>query len=609
MKQRILFLVRYFFIFVAAFLLQKVAFMLYASPESLSLIDYGSVLVHAFSLDLSTAAYLTVLPWIVLVVSIFSDRFPLRKVLLPYYILVSFATSLIFCADAALYPFWDFKLDASVFFYLQSPKEALASVSLAFLLVGILIVLVLTAFHTWLLILVTPRHLEPCKPDLLSRLAQTGILLLVCFGIFVDMRGGLGKSTANVGKAYFCDDQFLNHSAVNPCFSLFYSMGKQEDFSAQFNFFSEQERLAHLDGLFPQETSSDSTLSVLRIQRPNVLFIIMEGFGGAFVEEWGGVADVAPNLRAIADSGIFFTNCYAGSYRTDRGTVCLISGYPGLPTTSVMKLPAKSRTLPSIAEQLRVEGYTTDFLYGGDINFTNMNSYLLSKGYQNLASDKTFPREARTNAWGVDDERTFDHLYQDIAIMPRTSPWHTAFLTLSSHEPFEVPYHRLSEPIPNAFAYTDSCLGDFIGKLRQHSLWDSLLVVCVPDHGFFYPRQGVNHAPWIHRIPMIWIGGAIRKPMRIDVLMNQIDLAATLLAQMGIDHKGFSFSRNVLSSSYRYPFAFYTYSNGLAFIDSTGTTLYDLDSRQTLIDQPASETRLNKAKALLQTIYDDLGSR
>ena len=108
----------------------------------------------------------------------------------------------------------------------------------------------------------------------------------------------------------------------------------------------------------------------------------MEGFGGVFVESLGGVPDVSPNLERLSKEGVFFTNCYANSFRTDRGTVCTFSGYQSFPTVSVMKSPAKSRTLPSIAGKLREQGYATDFLYGGDINFTNMKSYLLGSGYQ-----------------------------------------------------------------------------------------------------------------------------------------------------------------------------------------------------------------------------------
>lgn len=74
-----------------------------------------------------------------------------------------------------------------------------------------------------------------------------------------------------------------------------------------------------------------------------------------------------------------------------------------------MKIPAKSRTLPAIAEGLSKAGYKTDFLYGGDINFTNMKSYLLSTGYQRLIANTDFSlAEQTSNAWGVNDDITLN---------------------------------------------------------------------------------------------------------------------------------------------------------------------------------------------------------
>lgn len=87
-------------------------------------------------------------------------------------------------------------------------------------------------------------------------------------------------------------------------------------------------------------------------------------------------------------------------------------------------------------------------------------------------------------------------------------------------------------------------------------------------------------------------------------------MAATILAQMGISTSEFRFSRNVLSDSYRYPFSFYTFSNGFCFMDSTGVTLYDHDASSCLInDSYGSQERLDRGKAIVQTLYDDLEER
>ena len=608
MKKRIAYISLYFFTVLLIFILQKPLFMLYngSIEKGFGFADYMQVMVHGASLDAATAGYLTAFPFLLVLISIWFRKFPLKKILYGYYILAAALISIIFVVDMALYTFWGFKLDASVFLYIDSPKEALASVSVGFILLRILAILLLIALNSWVLLKITPSVLNATR----KRIAGTAGMLLLGGVLFIIIRGGVTESTSNIGQVYFSNEPFLNHSAVNPDFSLLSSMGKSQDFASEFNFFDEEKRAALFDGLYPT-TDGDSIIQVLNTKRPNILIILMEGFGGAFVEPLGGLPDVTPHFNRLSKEGIFFTNCYANSFRTDRGTVCTFSGYLGLPTASVMKIPAKSRTLPAIAEGLSKVGYKTDFLYGGDINFTNMKSYLLSTGYQRLTANTDFSlAEQTSNAWGVNDDITFEYLYNQLRNRKEEGPWHTAFLTLSSHEPFEVPYHRLEDKIPNAFAYTDECLGKFIDRLKQTPAWKDLLVICLPDHGFYYPREGSNAMPRFYHIPLLWLGGAVKQPMQVDKIMNQTDLAATLLGQLGLEHTAFTFSRNVLGSDYKYPFAFYSFNNGFSFRDSTGVTVFDNNSGSILFDEPeADESRLDKGKAILQTVYDDLGNR
>ena len=603
--KRIIFLLKLYATLLVAFIIQKPLFMLYndAIGKDIAFSDYLDVIAHGFTLDAATAGYLTALPWLFMLVSIFFKQIPLRKYMIGYYVIISFLVATICVVDASLYPFWSFKLDASIFQYLDSPKNAMASVSIGFIVLRTIITLLLTALLSYVLYRLTPKTLEGEK----KRIPTTVVSILLGGLLFITIRGGVTESTSNIGQAYYCNDEFLNHSAVNPAFSLIYSMGKTGNYADQFNFFEEEKRKNLFDGLYP--TKGKNAIELLNTKRPNVLIILMEGFGGVFVEPLGGLKDVSPNINRLAKEGIFFTNCYSNSYRTDRGTICTFSGYQSFPTLSVMKIPAKSRTLPAIAGKLVKEGYKTDFLYGGDINFTNMKGYLLGSGYQKLTADVDFTMEERKNPWGVNDDITFEWLYNQLKER-KEGPWHTAFLTLSSHEPFEVPYNRLEDKIPNAFAFTDHCLGQFIDKLKQLPLWKDLLIVCLPDHGFYYPREGHGQAPRIHHTPMLWLGGAIKEPMVFDKLMNQTDMAATLLGQLGIDHEEFNFSRNVTGEEYTYPFAYYTYNNGFAFIDSTGVTMIDNNSGHTIINEPTpNENRKTLGEVILQSSYDDLGQR
>ncbi len=608
MRQRLIILLRFYVTLVLAFVIMKPLFMLFnGAGHHVVFSDWFAVPVHGLALDLTTAGYLAALPWLALLVSIWIRLPRMRRLYNIYIYVISFLVALIFVADTCLYSFWNFKLDATIFNYIDSPRGITASVSPLYL---IIVAVSLVAFTVLLIVAlrwaVGRQSLSACR----RRPATTVVFLLLGGLLFLAIRGGVGKSTANIGKVYYSNNQFLNHAAVNPAFSLFYSTGKAQNYSAQCNFFPEAERKRLFESL-RYDTTSVVPDTLLTTQRPNVLIIIMEGFGGMFVESLGGKPGVAPNFERLSHEGVYFTNCYANSFRTDRGVVCTLSGYPALTTASVMKLPEKSRSLPSIAASLAAAGYRTDFLYGGDINFTNMNSYLLATRYQTVRGDTDFPiSQRRTHAWGVTDRITFDRLYQMVIARNDRQPWHTAFLTLASHEPWKVPYNRIpGDEKANAMAYLDDCLGRFVERLRHTPQWDNLLIVCLPDHGILYPDTLDETHSLRNHIPMLWLGGAVKQPRKVEQICNQTDLPATLLGQLGLHHGQFRFSRDVVSRTYRYPCAINVWAGGLAFYDTSGFSVFDLASSRPLAEKPFPSTlRLNRGKAFLQSCFDDLAN-
>lgn len=609
MITRLLYIVKLYISILLIFIVQKLMFMALSCPDDASygLKDYAEVMWNGLTLDIPMSGYMLIVPLIIIFITgLIPARIALRKIMAVYYMIVALTISLAFISDVALYPFWKFKLDATVFFYLNSPKSAFASVSAWFILRQILFAAIMTAIIFAALYRQTPRILHPiiAKPQ---RFMHSAILLVACIPLAISIRGGVGESTANIGKAFFSDDEFLNHSAVNPYFSMLYSLDKADNYGDEFNYFAEDKRKQLFDGLYiPTPTD---TVSLLNTTRPNIIIIIMEGFGGAFTEAVGGRKDITPQYNRLAKEGILFTNCYSNSFRTDRGTVSTLSGYHSFPTQSIMKLPVKSRTLPCIANSLNKEGYSSSFLYGGDINFTNMQSYLRTGGYTTIVSDVDFPMaDRKSNEWGVNDHITFSRLYK-MAGQQKHEPWDIGYLTLSSHEPWEVPYNRLKEKVPNAFAYTDNCLGTFIEKIRKSPMWANLLIVCIPDHGVRY-YDGMTHEQHHHNT-MLWIGGAVKGHRIVNTVMSQSDMAATLLGQLHINHDEYIFSRDVMSEEYKqYTFAFFTFKEGIGLRDSTGFTVYDVIGNKVKENEGNfQDVRTDKAKAILQSIYDDLEER
>lgn len=620
MKKRFLFLLTSYIMWLPLLAIQKPIFLCYHQDlaNGCTLNDYLQVITHGLLLDCTIAGYLTVLPLLMTLISIWLPGTGYRKLLKGYFSCMAILIAAIFAVDVALYGYWGFRLDATLFFYLQSPGDAMASVPMGQFFAQLLLFAIYAAGMYWVL----RRFIVLLFPDTAVEkpvVGSVGILLLAGL-LFIPIRGGVTTSTANVGMVYFSNNQFLNHSAINPCFSLLASLSKQQDFAAQFDFFPEEERKEIFEELlnrFPQEfdkenqkkCTNDSGLIQLHEEKPNILIILTESFSANALDP---TQDIMPNYNRLRNEGIFFSNLYANSFRTDRGIVATLNGYLAQPTTSIMKYPAKSQTLPSIAKVLTANGYVADMLYGGDINFTNMQSYFYSSGYSRITADRDFPITSRLSKWGANDDITFRHLYEEIKNRDTQSPWLTTFLTLSSHEPFDVPYHRLDEVglYPNSVAFTDSCIGNFIDQLKKLPVWKNTLVILVSDHGYPYPADVKNEEPRRYQIPMLWLGGVIQKPAVITRYANQTDLAATLLHLLGLPHEDFTFSRNIFSPDYP-EYAFYTYSNGFGFIDSTGVTVYDNEGNKPIIEstQEGSDLRIRKGKALLQTLYDDLGGR
>ena len=605
MRRRLSFLLCFYAATVIIFLMAKVVFMLcYRDAHPFTAGDVCDVAIHGLSLDLSTALYFLIIPFLATMASVWV-RLP-QWLLHTYCVLIALAFALAFVADTSLYEFWQFKLDASSLQYLETPTDAMASVTTGYLVMRFfLILLTAAAIDVFLHLPLSVFRFQHStfRLPLSRRLRETALYIVFIPLMIIGIRGGIGESTTNIGQVYYSNNQFLNHAAVNPVFSFLSSLGKSGDYLVSYDYYSDDECRRLTKGLFDTRSQDPDTL--LTTTRPNILIVLMESCGGQFTE-MGGHPEIMPQLNQLCREGVFFAECYANSWRTDKGVVSVLSGYPAFPITSVMKVPEKSRKLPSIASSLQAAGYESAFFYGGDINFTNMRSYVMSSGYERLRWKADYSTEEQQSAqWGVRDDLMFASLLDDIR-HEQAPHWMKTVLTLSSHEPWDVPTHELSDKVYNAFHYLDDCLGNLIDSLRQTPQWRQLLVVILPDHGYRY--RGVDETTRLYNhIPMLWTGGAVKEPRIVSRTCNQSDLAATLLGQMQLDHSAFTFSRDVLGSNYRHPMAWHTFNNGMTLIDSTAFTAYDLDAAQVIATEGGRTTeQLQQARALLQLTSHDL---
>lgn len=580
-------------------ILGKVGFLLYNGGDDCTMDNVLRVLWTGLPLDLSVSALVALPVWVVTGFTLFFPNMRLRAILSPYLTVVLFFMVLITAGDLVMYHHWKFKLDASIFSYMTSPGAAGASAPAIYIITCISTAVLVVLSFILAAIFITPRRIgSPASQRIRGCYALLGLVLM--FAVY-----GINGKRGDEASAFFSDKIVLNHAAVNPVAHMAHSMYIYTQPSAsQCRYMTDEECDELLVNLYPEDMD-DITDTLFCVEHPNILTIQLESFGASFVESLGGAKGVSPELDAWMQRGISFTNAWSNSFRTDRGTASVLSGYLSYPTYSLLMTDSCLSYLPSLAHSLAAEGYRTSYLYGGNSTGMNKRKYMLSTGFQKMwdISNLDVP-EAECDAWGANDSIALQRVYRIISESP-DSCWYMGCQTISSHEPWDVPYHRLDNEVYNAFAYTDHCVGSFLTQLSQTPAWRNLVVIIFADHGNMY-QLDYQH-PDFFRMPLLMVGGAVREPKRYDMFINQSDIVATLLSQMGIKHSQFPWSRNVFSRKYTYPFAYCTYPAGTLFADSTGVTMTDLQSGQVVYSEPDDGgLRVSKTKAILQRSYDRL---
>ena len=635
MKQ-IIWFVKTYATFVVLFVLQKPLFLFLEKGSATQPVDnifteLPAVIWHGLPLDLSMAGYLSVIPGFLSIAVVWLKRDLVKPIMNIYFIIASLFITCSFLLNASLYPYWKYPLDSTpLFYFFTSPADAIASVSIWQVILSIVILIVLT-IGVWFTLRMRGEKRQQYSryaygyggfgsgkrnrfDDFDRHRGRTSIILLLLTGLlFLPIRGGITVSTMNTGQAYYSQNAYLNHSAVNPLFSLLESITHQEDFASQYRFMKDKEA----DKIFATmtSTSDENTYPLLNVATfkkgtPDILIVIMESFASDIMPSMGSYKDVAVCLDSIAQQSILFTRFYANSFRTDRGMVSILSGYPAQPTTSIMRYPRKTSQLPSIARNLaKYKNYKTTYYYGGDADFCNMRSYLVSQGYQHIISDANFPIEDKLSKWGVPDHIVAARMMEDIkAQQNEKRPMLRILQTSSSHEPFEVPYHRLKDKRLNAFAYTDSVMGAIVREYRKLPRWKNTLIVFVPDHVGGYKENLNDHDRSRYQIPLILAGGVISRPMKVGIIGSQHDIAATLLGQLGVEHREFTFIKNMMSDATP-KFAFFAVNDAFGIVSEENSLIYDNRAKRIVYDKGEKGFNLKRGQAYLQKLYDDLAKK
>lgn len=588
------------------FTLGRILFLIYLLPQTRTLTFYeiAMPLLLGLRMDAAMAGYWLLLPGLLFVGSVFaSNRFTFYSVGIVNTVLLLISTVLL-VADMELYKHWGFRINSTPLMYMES--EAASSVNPGVLIILILIFVIL--FGTFLFIYA--RWLGP-RLLLLSSIGKKRALtwLLITVGLLIPIRSSFTVAPLNTGVVYFHKKKsFPNHAGINPVWNFFRSISRSKNFKYPANFYRSENLTLDFEKLMQTSGQTEYVIDT-SIHKPNVLLIILEGFTSKIIEPLGGQPNITPELNALMKEGILFENFYASGDRTDKGLVSILSSYPAQPKTSIIKFPEKTQKLPFLSKELEQNGYRTSFIYGGDIGFANMESYLTLAGFASITDESNFDNELDDSKWGVADHYVFDRMLKELD--SANTPFFKVMLSLSSHEPFEVPMETVITGTDegslylNSCYYTDKSLGEFIRHAKQKDWWHNTLIIITADHGHRFPDPSELKDKNRFKIPMLWLGGVVTKPStRIDKFAVQTDLTNTLLKQLQIDSANkFIFSRNILATRVN-PFAVYIFNNGYGYVSENHQSIYDFDLKNYLKNK-GDEKELQWGQTYMQILFND----
>lgn len=593
----------------------RAVFLIYQWRNTVHLgpVEVAGSFLLGLKLDISAAAVLTMLPLCLVARAGFIPTKVINRVIVIYTMVCITVVAAAMTTDLEMFKVWGHRIDAPSLRYLSSPREAFASASASPLFLLAIVFLGATSLMFGIFSIGVMPHARRLPP-----LKQTGSVLLMFVALpelIVAERGGLDwRVHVTTSSVYFSRSIFANQAAVNPAWNLVASafyLNREGEVDA---FGKSSDAAVIVDSLLKSRISSASVgeIRLLRTKPNRIVLIMWEGLTSKIIEPLGGLTNVTSGFTRLAREGVLFSGIYASGQRTTNGMVAVFSGLPGHPTANPLQSAGRSASLPRLSADLSKAGYRTGFYYGAPLAFDNRQRYMVQSKFDVVEDKEDFTQEERTSVWGAHDPVVLDRLYH--AIDTATTPVFAATLTVSSHEPFDVPGPALvkgtgvANKFLNAQAYSDRAVSEFVDRLKTAPGWDRTLVIIIADHGSPYPAIGSPSAaaPGQFRIPMLWLGGVLATGGKnISRIGAQYDIAPTLLKQLGLSSSGYKFGKDLLSPRTN-SFAFYSFQDGFGYVDKSGDYVFDNTTKSVVYHTGTlTEASIDAGRAFQQRVMEE----
>jgi len=588
---------------------QRLIFLGYhnARFNSVEVTDVFKALYSGLRLDFSTAGYLMILPVLVLLIRFFASDTIFLKTLKAVFFVELILLSIIHAAEISAYSEWGHKLSSRVFMHLLNPDEVMRTTGFSKGALSFFIIL-MESLGSIFFVNRLFRWVAVPNETLTTR-SKIWTLVLNGFGVisglafsFLLMRGGIQQIPINIDAAYFSNQAILNDLSVN---SAYY-------FGNSFFLFNKSDIESHVkQSLSPEENAlanayyrwHPSDIRLFNVNKPNVIFIIFEGWSAHGVGAISGKKSATPFFDKLSKSGVLFTKLYAANTTSEIGNSAILSGFTGVPESPLPLYTEKHRNVSTLSDLLKSKGYSTSYLFSGDLKYGNIKGFLTEHSYDRLQDENDFDPSLPKGKLNYYDSDLYDKFLKEIRL--NEPPFLACTFTGSTHFPYDCPmkkfpFHGEEADYLNSMVYADDCLKRFFTKAKTQDWYKNTVFVLVSDHGHNSPGIASPYLTETFKIPCLIVGPALKEMHQglvVDRVFSQGDLAATLANQLDLRPETFPFSRNMLSDK-TVEGAFISTIRGFGFVNSKGGYIYNLDAKELVFDSYENKKELNKNRRL-----------
>ena len=617
MKKYVIYLVKILIFMLLLFTTMRIVFIMnywhLVTVDQVPFLEIIRGFFKALPLDIASACYIMPFPALVMFIfTCFNKNTSYRWVRWYFYLLIA-AYILAVMGEIGIYGEWGTKLSAKALAYLENPSEVVNTASTQQTVLLISLWACFTLLFCWWYV----KWIEPSSGEYVREKAHPlmySAVFVVAFGLmFLGMRGGINEIPISTSSGYFSNYKIVNIMTVNPAYNLAENISNDRKVkeNAHFNYMGFEAAKAITEET--HQIECDSTVKILKTEHPNVLIVLLESWSADLIESLGGDPSITPNFHALEKEGLLFTNFYASANRSQQAIASFIGGLPGLPVTTITNHQEKYYAIPSIIKPLDSLDYYSSFYFGGELNYGNILSYLRYNEFDRIVEGKDVNEHFHKGKLGIQDADMLPWAAKDFNSQPE--PFFTTIFTLSTHSPYDYPkifeeleWPQLEKVYINSAKYTDIAIKLFMDRAKQQPWYKNTLFLFMADHSHpsykNYPLESFEY----HKIPLLMYGEPLQDSLRgttFDKICGNTDIPATLLAQFGVNHDEFIWSKNVFNRCYK-PFAFFELYSGLGWKTDEGEFIITTNNTvvKNTFPEDKSDSLTRQGKAYMQYHFD-----